>query len=264
METQQELGTFYHCFFWLLLTKLPLSPQTPLAPKYPTSSKQYTLKIQQMTAKMSVKNRTNVALAGKPVILQLEVTIPVNGSKSRIKCYHDGHQVWEHVTNQNTSPNPIKKSLSANISMANRSCSGEYYFEYMDEKHYWVVLVRDVGYLQETGSSFTPLLVVFIVLLLSSLTGSIFILKWYKAHSPSEGKEDHEKVKKGKRNTVTTEEGATSDSVYTELEKRTVSVYDVLKVDEVRKASTKSESSKKKAKSAPVEEGILESVYENF
>ncbi|MCJ8747994.1 hypothetical protein PDJAM_G00159860 [Pangasius djambal] len=215
-------------------------------------------------AKLSLKSRTSVALAGKTVIHQLEVTIPPNGTQGYVMCYRNSHEVWRHQIEQNNSPNPVTKHLSPNITMHNSSCSGEYYFMYMNERLYWVVLVRDVGYLPDTESFVIPFLVVIIILLLLSVAGSVYIFMWYKNQSLSEGDGDQVKAKSRKRNAVETVEGATSDSVYTALEHRTVSVYDVLNVDEARKSNTESQTSKTKARPSPVEEGIFESVYENL
>ncbi|KAB5523495.1 hypothetical protein PHYPO_G00153210 [Pangasianodon hypophthalmus] len=215
-------------------------------------------------AKLSLKSRTSVALAGKTVIHQLKVTIPPNGTKDYIICYQNMHRVWQKEIEQNPSPNSKIIELSPNITMHNSSSSGEYYFSYKSEKLYWVVLVRDVGYLPDTESFIIPLLVVIILLLLLSIAGSVYIFKWYKNQSLSEGDGDKVKAKNRTRNAVATVEGATSDSVYTALDHRTVSVYDVLNVDEARKAKTESQTSNKKAKPSPVEEGIFESVYENL
>ncbi|GAA6087899.1 uncharacterized protein si:ch211-243a20.4 [Tachysurus ichikawai] len=212
-------------------------------------------------AKLVLKHRTSMALAGERVSNMLEVTIPANSTGHLIKCFYKSHQVWEHPTVYTSSVFPQKIDLPVNITMHNSSCSGEYYFEYMNEKVYWVVRVQDMGY--QLHSVIPMLAVISVLLLLLSIIGSVYICMWYKNHFPSEGDEDDVKAKGGKRNTVATE-GATSDSVYTALENRTVSVYEVLNVDEVTRASAKCQTSKKKAKPSPVEEGIFESVYENL
>ncbi|KAG7315884.1 hypothetical protein KOW79_020750 [Hemibagrus wyckioides] len=212
-------------------------------------------------AKLLLKNRTCVALAGEAVIHRLEI-MPDNSTEGRIRCFHNSHQVWEQSIDKANS----LIRMSANIIMHNSSCSGEYYFEYMNEKQYWVVLVRESGFQPNTMMFAIHLLVVISILLLLSVIGSVYIYKWYKNHSPSEGDGDKVKAKKRKRNTVATVEGAMSESVYTALQHNTVSVYDVLNVDEAKTASTESQTSKKKVSktSKPVEEGIFESVYENL
>ncbi|KAK2818045.1 hypothetical protein Q7C36_021978 [Tachysurus vachellii] len=215
-------------------------------------------------AKLVLKHRTRLALAGESVTNMIEVTIPANSTGHLIKCFHKSHQVWEHPTDYKASVFPQKKDLSVNITMHNSSCSGEYYFEYMNEKVYWIVRVQDMGYQPHTKILVIPMLaVISVLLLLLSIIGSVYICMWYKNHFPSEGDEDNMKAKEKKRNTVATE-GATSDSVYTALENRTASVYEVLNVEEATRASAKSQTSKKKAKPSPVEEGVFESVYENL
>ncbi|KAM9455059.1 NFAT activation molecule 1 [Clarias gariepinus] len=215
---------------------------------------------------LTLKSRTSVALAGEKLIHQLEVTILANSSRTDIFCYQNstGKQIWKHAFTENPSSNPLPIKLSPNIIMNNSSCSGEYYFQYQKEKVYWVVLVRDMGYQADTETLIISLAVIIIVLLSLSITGSVYIFKWYKNHPPFEGDKNEAKAEKRKRNTVATEEGDMSDSVYTTLDQTTVSVYDVLNVDEERRARTESQTSKKKAKPSTGEEGIFESVYENL
>ncbi|XP_027011742.1 uncharacterized protein si:ch211-243a20.4 [Tachysurus fulvidraco] len=214
-------------------------------------------------AKLVLKHRTSMALAGETVTNMLEVTIQANSTGHPIKCFHKGHKVWEHPTDYKASVSPQQKDLPVNITMHNSSCSGEYHFEYMNEKVYWFVRVRDMGY-QPHPKIFVPMLAVFnVLLLLLSIIGSVYICMWYKNHFPSEGDEHNVKVKEKKKNTVATE-GTTSDSLYTALENRTASVYEVLNVDEATGASAKCQTSKKTAKPSPVEEGVFESVYENL
>lgn len=92
-----------------------------------------------LSAKLVLKKRTSVALAGEAVNHLLEITLPANSTGDRIKCFHNSHQVWEQSIFYKA--NPISQMI-ARITMDNSSCSGEYYFEYMNEKQYWVVLVR--------------------------------------------------------------------------------------------------------------------------
>lgn len=93
-----------------------------------------------LSAEFSLENRTCVALAGRSVIHQLKVTIPANSTGSTIRCYQNSQKVWEQLIHRSSTPKTIP--LTANITMHNSSSSGEYYFQYMDKKLYWVVLVR--------------------------------------------------------------------------------------------------------------------------
>ncbi|XP_060754272.1 uncharacterized protein si:ch211-243a20.4 [Neoarius graeffei] len=135
-------------------------------------------------AKLSLKNRITVALAGKTVTNQLEVTIPANSSNSNITCYQNSYKVpvWRHPIDQKPSTSATTISLSPNISMHTSSCSGEYYFQYKDERLYWVVLVRDEYYVGMPHMDMVSilLLVVLTVLLLLNITGSVYIFKMYK------------------------------------------------------------------------------------
>ncbi|XP_062866669.1 uncharacterized protein si:ch211-243a20.4 [Trichomycterus rosablanca] len=206
-------------------------------------------------------NRTSVALPKETVQWQIEVEIPANTSAS-VQCYVNKHQVWiSPVIKQSHAPRKVR--LVANVTMNSSLDSGEFYFNYMNEVVYGVVLVQDGFFLPEMGvrSFVIPLLAFSVLLMLFSITGSVYIFKLYKEHLPAKVEEDGVKKRKTKNNKAVQEETGTSDSVYTALDSRQVSVYDVLNVDEDR---SESRDSQREANASTMEEGIFESVYENL
>ncbi|KAI4871977.1 hypothetical protein NFI96_034498 [Prochilodus magdalenae] len=168
---------------------------------------------------------------------------------------------------KNTQSTPKKQQLWANITMHNSSSSGEYCFHYLKEKCYLVVLVRDVGYIrpdEHLESDVIPLLLVTTILLLFSIAGSVYVFKWHKDHPESEEAGDGGNIRNRENNVTTTAQSPNSESVYTALEPRPVSIYDVLNVDQVRRQSTEKRTSKEMVEASKAEEGIFESVYENL
>ncbi|XP_017554595.1 uncharacterized protein si:ch211-243a20.4 [Pygocentrus nattereri] len=211
-----------------------------------------------------VNNRTSVALANETLHFHIRVTVPANSSGTKVFCSRNGHEVWKEYLH--SAQSGIKVELWANITINNSSSSGEYIFQYLEKKVYCVALVRDVGYIEPNESleaDVIALLVVTTILLIFSIVGSIYIFKWQKDHPKSEKGGDGVKVKNRQSNVGVTAQGLNSESVYTALEPRPVSIYDVLNVDQVRRESTK-RTSEETAKTSQVEEGIFESVYENL
>ncbi|XP_072512725.1 NFAT activation molecule 1 [Salminus brasiliensis] len=214
-----------------------------------------------------VKDRTSVALAGETLSINIEVTVPVNISGTTVSCSRDKRTAeWSHTFDQ-IYPTPTLMLLSPNITMHNRTYTGEYHCKYQEETCYWVVLVRDVGYVDPDvalDSDVIALLTVTLILLIFSIIGSVYICKWHKDHPQT--KESGEEVKGRERqsNVGVTTQGANAESVYTSLEPRPVSIYDVLKVDQARRESMEKHTSQETAKTSHAEEGIFESVYENL
>ncbi|KAL7852526.1 hypothetical protein SRHO_G00183110 [Serrasalmus rhombeus] len=212
-----------------------------------------------------VNNRTSVALANETLHFHIKVTVPANSSRTKVSCSRNGHEVWKEYVH-NAQSNIKVEQLWANITINNSSSSGEYIFQYQKKNVYCVALVRDVGYIEPNESleaDVIALLVVTTILLIFSIVGSIYLFKWQKDHPKSEKGGDGVKVKNRQSNVGVTAQGLNSESVYTALEPRPVSIYDVLNVDQVRRESTK-RTSEETAKTSQVEEGIFESVYENL
>ncbi|XP_066518311.1 NFAT activation molecule 1 [Hoplias malabaricus] len=211
-----------------------------------------------------VKNRTSVALAKETLFFHLSFKVPVNSS-STASCYQKTQEIWKHTYKAGDSARGVNTVV--NMTMHNSSNSGEYFCKTSNpsEKFYFVVLVRDVGYepneaIIPTDSSVIPLLIVTFILLLFSIIGSALLFKWHKPEKVGDGVKDR---KKESPVGVMTQ-SPNSESVYTSLEPRPVSIYDVLSVDEARKQSTEKHTSEEKAEACHVGEGIFESVYENL
>ncbi|XP_036419372.1 uncharacterized protein si:ch211-243a20.4 [Colossoma macropomum] len=219
----------------------------------------------QANGLLVVNNRTCVALANETLHIHIRVTVPANSSRTKVSCSRNRQEVWKEYVH-NTQSVVKDEQLWANITMHNSSSSGEYVFQYQKESLYWVALVRDVGYIEPDDSVETDIIamvVVTTILLIFGIIGSVYIFKWHKDHLKSEEGGDGVKVKNKQSNVGMRAQGLNSESVYTALEPRPVSIYDVLNVDQVRRKSTKC-TSEETAKTSQVEEGIFESVYENL
>ncbi|XP_007253196.3 uncharacterized protein si:ch211-243a20.4 [Astyanax mexicanus] len=213
-----------------------------------------------------VKNRTSVALAGETLSINIMVTVPVNSSGTKVSCKYKNIEVWRH-TFKHVYSVPTPMWLWANISMPNSSFSGEYSFNYQASVLPWLVLVRDVGYVkpgEPLHSDVIALLTVTLILVLFSIIGSVFVVRWHKAPPQTEVKEDGVKGRERQSSVGVTTQVAHSESVYSSLEPRPVSIYDVLNVDQVRRESTEKRTSQETAKTSQAEEGVFESVYENL
>ncbi|XP_076839128.1 NFAT activation molecule 1 [Brachyhypopomus gauderio] len=212
---------------------------------------------------LSIANRTSIALAGETLHYRISVTVPANKSNI-VRCFKDGVEVWKADVKRSTA---MTAKLWANITVQNSSDSGEYYISYESKERHWVVLVRDVGYCEpdmDLPIDIISLLVLSTVLLVFSVSGSVYVIKWHKDHPLSGEGGEGTKVNKRESNTDARDEAPPSDSVYTALEPRPVSIYDVLGDEEGRGINVERLHSEETAKTAQEEEEMFESVYENL
>ncbi|XP_035259991.1 uncharacterized protein LOC118220295 [Anguilla anguilla] len=220
---------------------------------------------------VTVQHPIRVALAGETLPLTFSVTVPKNQSSDKFVCCRD-------IDNKvlYTSSISETKTISWNLTVSNRADSGEYSCEYKKIRAYWIVLVREVGY-RESDSRTDALLLLNVVLsvglFLFSFTGSIILLKDYRLKLGDERTEEGggggEGEGEGEGEGVTEEgdEDATN-SVYTALEHGTSSIYNVLDPsakDSSQKRVQQQETNKPcVTQNSQKEDGIFESVYENF
>ncbi|XP_051560479.1 uncharacterized protein si:ch211-243a20.4 [Myxocyprinus asiaticus] len=217
--------------------------------------------------KISMPNRTRVALAGETLDFNLSVTIPANHTEGNLECCktQSKETVWKMELERTLSE--VTKSVVARIKMHNSSCSGDYYFRYATQEVHWVVLVMDKGY-QEPGDVLendTIILMIFSgILLFFSVPGSLYILKSYK-EQPLSGEERNKVVEKRPEESeddVGVEEDAASASLYTALQHRPGSIYDILNPETMRQMENNQKSGKKYWKAQ--EDEVFDTVYENF
>ncbi|KAL2086544.1 hypothetical protein ACEWY4_017603 [Coilia grayii] len=214
--------------------------------------------------------RTHVVLAGHD--LRLKFTVPQNTTAAMLECYHGDHR---HVT---TLYNPLSSNLGEVVLLLNHSSeSGEYHCKHSHAGNvYLAILVRDEGFTETyhglRDEVVAPVSAVTVLLLIFSVVGSIYIYKSQTAEggqggggvSVAGGRTSHGEDS-GEQEGEDEEGGA--NSVYTTLESRPASIYEVLdrSVSSSRTQSKKSSRrrSKKKEEAASGEDGIFESVYEN-
>ncbi|CAM4479042.1 unnamed protein product [Leuciscus chuanchicus] len=224
----------------------------------------------QAKSKISMLNRTRVALAGDELEFNLSVVIPANHSSS-LQCYTQNRIIW---SNHFTSEFLDKiESVKAPIKMHNSSNSGNYFFRYTSGKRgenldvHWVVHVRDKGYQEpeeELENDIITMMAFSGILLIFSVAGSLYILKSYKDQPPCR---DDKNVVAEQRpedsDDVMLDENAASASLYTALQYRSSSIYDTMNPEIMMHEENprKKQSDKKHCKA---QEEVFESIYENL
>ncbi|XP_051993939.1 uncharacterized protein si:ch211-243a20.4 [Xyrauchen texanus] len=215
-------------------------------------------------AKISMPNRTRVALAGETLEFKLSVTIPANHTNGNLECYKSQSKetVWKKELERTHSD--VTKSEVVHIKMYNSSWSGDYHFRYAFQEVHWVVLVMDKGY-QDPGDVWEKDIIIMMIfsgiLLFFNVSGSLYILKIYK-EQPLSGEERNKVVKKRpeeRDENVVMEEDAASASLYTALQHRPSAIYDSLNPEPMSQKENRQKSEKMHWKAQEDEE-----VYENF
>ncbi|XP_061087134.1 uncharacterized protein si:ch211-243a20.4 isoform X2 [Conger conger] len=137
--------------------------------------------------------------------------------------------------------------------------SGEYYCEYQKTIASWEILVRDVGYRESVSRDAVLILNVALnvgLFLFSSIGSIILLMDYRKQH-----KLRNERKEEGEGEMVNeVEDAVATDSVYTALEHGTSSIYNVLDPS----ANDMDQTCVQQTDNSQKEDGIFESVYENF
>ncbi|KAI1886756.1 hypothetical protein AGOR_G00199080 [Albula goreensis] len=235
---------------------------------------------------ISVRDPIYVALPGETLQLQFDVTVPINQSME-IVCYHAGSE--RKLFSIDVSE--TKTTHHQKLPVFNSSYSGEYYCKYQDVSAYWVVLVRDEGYREPDSRiddwDLTLIVMIFGLFLFSGI-GSAILLKDYRNQLNLKDKRKDEEEEDSEDGEMMNE--AATDSLYTvilslpighplfstpvlhmhlvkgaqaaqDLQHGTSSIYNVID------PSTKNNNSQQKqvkTQGQQKEDGIFESVYENF
>lgn len=184
----------------------------------------------QAKSKISMLNRTRVALAGDVLEFNLSIVIPANYSSSLV-CYTQNRRIWNTSLISDFFDKTMTKRV--HIKMHNSSSSGNYYFRYgLENKVHWVVHVRDKGYEEpdeELENDIITMMAFSGILLIFSVAGSLYILKSYKDQPPCR---DDKNVVAEQRpedsDNVMLDEDAASASLYTALQHGSSSIYDTL------------------------------------
>ncbi|XP_058641422.1 uncharacterized protein si:ch211-243a20.4 isoform X3 [Onychostoma macrolepis] len=175
--------------------------------------------------RISMLNRTRVALAGENLDFNLSVFIPANYTTSKLVCYHTQSKtrIWSKDLKNKGYQEPPEELDSAIITML----------------------------------AFSGILLIFTV------AGSLYILKSYKEHPPCrDDKNEAAEQRPGESDEVILDEDAASASLYTTLHCRSGSIYDTLHSDTMHVENTKKKKSEKHCNAQ--EDDIFDSVYENL
>nr|XP_055060692.1 NFAT activation molecule 1 [Misgurnus anguillicaudatus] len=222
-----------------------------------------TMQMKKGDTSISTTNRTGVALTGETLYISLYVKIPAN-STNQIKCQHDVlGSVWEkRIESKNVQSN---KQVVV-IKMHNTSFSGDYSCSYMSQAVHWVILVRDKGYEEPDDVLEIDVIIQMIfsgAVLIFNVVGSLYILKRYKEQPSSKDKKN-----KALEERPTNSEDAAMDeddasaSLYTDLQPRPGSIYDMLSPEVMTHAEDTKNCKLKNSKAQ--EEEVFDSVYENL
>ncbi|XP_071392800.1 NFAT activation molecule 1 [Centroberyx affinis] len=236
-------------------------------------------------------NRVWLALAGEDLHIDFVLVKPVNQSGDALKCFTPENKEIHRIPVSEMGANEEKRSVE--LKNVNSGDSGEYRCEYKTASAYWALLVKDEGYWEPSIMlEYKGIIVVCVftfVLLVVSVLGSVYVFtgRWDNVTSNTDsghtgrrereqnredGREEgrEEEVEEDNKDAVTTP----STSVYASLEPRPRSIYDVL---DHSAANTEAAERRAKSKSEEPEttviveqtphshdEGVFESVYENF
>ncbi|XP_062384223.1 uncharacterized protein LOC134071471 [Sardina pilchardus] len=235
------------------------------------------------TAKLTLNGpRTRVVLARHDLRLNFTAVVPRNTTHNILQCYREKKSVTpEH--NLETGWKERHEQVEVVLSLNDSSDSGQYRCTFRNAPPvYLYILARDEGFTKQYLSDdvVAPVAILTALLLVFSTLGSVYI---YKSQAALDGHGDGGtnvtmvRTSQGGDAGGAAVEDATDDeeaaaaadnSVYTTLESRPASIYEVLdpSASNSRTQSKKSsrKSSKKKDEAAPAEDGIFESVYENL
>lgn len=220
---------------------------------------------------LKLQDRLFVALKGENVSILYHLKKPLNQSEASLTCL-DPNQQTIYRRPISAGESEIKDTFILN----NLALSGEYYCQYETLKASWFLRVRDSGYKEVWSYSQSEVIVVSVVtglLLIFSVGGSIYVFRGNWGCCKTLNSTPNRDVRQEETEHTTNGEPAQSTSFYASLEARPRSVYDVL--DHSASASardhTKGKKPKKKeaqntARETPQkeDEGVFESVYENF
>uniref|UniRef100_UPI003AADEFD2 NFAT activation molecule 1 n=1 Tax=Centroberyx gerrardi TaxID=166262 RepID=UPI003AADEFD2 len=233
-------------------------------------------------------NRVWVALAGEDLHIDLVLVKPDNQSGDSLKCFTPKNKEIHRIPKvSETGANEEKRSVE--LTNVKSLDSGEYRCEYITARAYWALLVRDEGYWEPlTMAGYKGIIVVGVftfVLLVFSVLGSVYVFtgRWDNVTSNTdnghtgrrereqnreEGRE--EEVEEDNTDAVTTP----STSFYASLQPRPRSIYDVLdhSAANTEAAERRANSKSEKPETTVIveqtpnnqDEGVFESVYENF
>ncbi|GLD66374.1 uncharacterized protein AKAME5_001777000 [Lates japonicus] len=226
--------------------------------------------------KLFLNTTVFVALKGDALTVDCTVTTPANNSQEKMDCYNPQNNLI-HTYNISESINEWTQNYK--VKLKNLTISGAYYCQYRAAKVFWYVQVRDGGYKEPIMYELIILAVLTGVLLVFSIVGSVYV---FRGHWKEQITDCGETARKGKQTREQQEVReveednvdvitAPSTSFYASLEPRPRSIYDVLDHSAANREPDQTETKPKKNESqitteqtTQQNEGVFESVYENF
>ncbi|XP_071329386.1 NFAT activation molecule 1 isoform X2 [Trachinotus anak] len=227
---------------------------------------------------LTLESTVFVALAGEDLTIKCDVRKPANLGVDNMTCSDPLHK---EIYNCNiTETKDQTKNISLKLHLQQLNDSGEYSCQYQTVKVYWFLRVRRDGYTRPIDYTFIIMSVFTGVLLVFSVVGSVYVFRGHQKEQITQcgemgGKRKQNREKRKAREMkddnidVTT---APSTSLYASLETRPRSIYDVLDHSAAKRESDQGKTKAKKNEPQKTteqtaqhqEEGVFESVYENF
>ncbi|XP_060921337.1 uncharacterized protein si:ch211-243a20.4 [Labrus mixtus] len=221
-----------------------------------------------------------VALRGEAIVVEARVETPANQSKDILNCFDPSLQHIYSCDVADTANQPSVQMLS--LEMKNLTSTGEYQCQYKTATVYWFLRLRDEGYTELIAWNPAECILAILTsgLLVFSVVGSVCVFRGnWKEHFTSCGQPNRKHEQKREERMAKEEQEDNlnvvtdpSTSFYASLEHRPGSIYDVLDRSTTEGGSNKSKAKVKKKESQQTmvqtteiqQEGVFESVYENF
>ncbi|XP_034389763.1 uncharacterized protein LOC117731480 [Cyclopterus lumpus] len=227
---------------------------------------------------LRLESRVFVAFAGKELDLSCELNMPANQSSGELTCSDPLHKPIYSCPIAESHGRPQKVHLT--LELKNVTASGEYSCRYKTAKVYWYLRVRSDSDWDLGISYFTEVLVVSVftgLLLVFSVASSVYVFRghWTDCHTKCGRKDKQKREERKEKETEDNDADVITSptmSFYASLEARPRSIYDVLDHSAANREPDRSKAKpKKKEPEKPVvqtaqdqQEGVFESVYENF
>ncbi|XP_033479959.2 uncharacterized protein nfam1 isoform X1 [Epinephelus lanceolatus] len=227
---------------------------------------------------LSLKGRVFVAFVGEHLNISCELKIPANHTSDVLMCSDPkGNEIYRCEIHESDQP----QNLNLILEPKNLSLSGEYSCRYGTENVYWFLRVRREGYSEiQDYTQFYIVAIITGLLLVVSVVGSVIVFRERGKEPITEGgdtvrkrKQNREKMKESETeednvNAIT----SSSNSFYASLETRPRSIYDVLDLSAANRMPGQSKAKPKikepketmAQSTQDQQEGVFESVYENF
>ncbi|XP_030004061.1 NFAT activation molecule 1 [Sphaeramia orbicularis] len=222
--------------------------------------------------KIYLDNTVFVTFKGENLTIGYKLKKPPNQTQDILRCFDPSEK--QIYSSDILGTGELAEDVSQSFVLENMVTSGEYHCQYKNAKAYWFLRVRDRGYTDVGITEYTEFTIVALftgVLLVFSVVGSVYVFRghWKCGNAGDERTQIREERKMEDN---TNEVSSPSTSFYASLEARPRSIYDVLDHSaantqpEQRKAKPKKDKTPKPVVQTTQnqDEGIFESVYENF